>query len=126
MVDQSLRRGSAPEVIGRARRRPAPPIRYDPPRAKLATKLRTKQDPSLPSVPTTSMGQLEVETWRNRLEVSLALADHQPVSMILTSGLGKLPPRTHADYCAAKVSYAGCSRSTDNVTPLDEFIAELS
>lgn len=45
--------------------------------------------------------------------------------MILKTELGELPPGRHADYFVAKVPYAGYALFTDNVKPLDDFIAEL-
>ena len=98
--------------------------RYDLLCAELATTLRTKQELGLPSIPK-NMQELEVETWSERPEVLFVLANHQPSSTILRSELGKLPPRVHADYYVAKVSYAGYALFSDNVQPLDEFIAEL-
>ena len=99
--------------------------RYDLLCAELATTLRTKQELGIPSIPK-NMRELEVETWSARPEVLFVLANHQPASTILKTELGKLPPRVHADYFVAKVSYAGYSLFTDNVTPLDQFIAELA
>lgn len=99
--------------------------RYDLLCVELATTLRTKRELGLPSIPK-NMRELEVETWSERPEVLFILANHQPASGILKAELGKLPPRVHADYYVAKVSYAGYSLFTDNVQPLDEFIAELA
>ena len=98
--------------------------RYDLLRAELATTLRLKQQLGLPSIPKT-MKTLEIVEWSDRPQVLFILANHQPASTILRKELVKLPPRVHADYYVAKVSYAGYSLFSDNVVPLDDFIAEI-
>ena len=107
---------------------PEPPAttsaRYDLLRTELATTLRLKQQLGLPSIPKT-MKTLEIEEWSDRPQVLFILANHQPASTILRKELVKLPPRVHADYYVAKVSYAGYSLFSDNVVPLDDFIAEI-
>ncbi|MEZ5125328.1 MAG: hypothetical protein R2826_03650 [Thermoleophilia bacterium] len=107
---------------------PEPPAatspRYDLLRTELTTTLRLKQELGLPSIPKT-MKTLEIEQWNDRPQVLFILANHQPASTILKKELAKLPPRVHADYFVAKVSYAGYSLFSDNITPLDDFIAEI-
>ena len=83
---------------------------------------QTKQRLGLPSLPRNMRG-LEITDVGLRPEVIFIIANHHPRSTILAQELAKLPPREHADYRIATVSYAGYALFADNVKPLDGFDA---
>ena len=71
--------------------------------------------------PASSLAQGACATWRSRRlserpEVLFVLANHYPPSTILARELKKLPPREHADYRVATVTYAGYALFKENVS----------
>jgi len=93
--------------------------------AELVGSFATKKRLGLPSLPK-RMGALEITEVTARPQVIFVVANHQPASTILHRELKGLRAGTHADYFMAKVQHTGYALFSENMVPLDKFVADLA